>query len=98
MWQREETASRTPAGETCLVSGYRFSSQRGGVQVGVQRTTEMPLSCSLSTSSSSQSSSNLPSSGSIRPQANSPTRSRRSPYSLHFSISLASSAGSHSSG
>ena len=64
-------------------------SHFGGVAVGVPMTMERPASPSVFTASSSQPQSKRPGSGSMRLQANSPTRTCERPISA---ISRASSA------
>ena len=65
---------RTPSRRALSTSGYLSVSQAGGVAVGVQKITFMPACSAKSRNLSQKVKVNTPSSGSVRFQANSPTR------------------------
>src|ERR1051325_1808565 len=73
-----------PSAFTIKTSGCFCSSHTGGVGDDVHMITLIPFLCASSTASSSQAKSNLPSSGSIKVQANSPKCVNSKPTSAIF--------------
>ena len=88
-WFKHPKLGNAPRESTASMSGLASTSHFGGVAVGVHMTIFRPAAPRVSTARSSHDQSNLPGSGSIRLQANSPIRTHVRPRSA---IRLASSA------